>query len=141
MSNEYWAYDASGKYVERFIGPEDRWLEYAAKRDLTSGKAPKAIPKLTKWRATASVSRAAFCTNLMAAGLLPPIEAIAAARGEWPATFAKGLDGLSEAQAAAAQIEWAGAGTIRRNAPLLASLAAFARVPDEVVDQLCGWPG
>jgi len=110
--------------------------------EVIDGDAPSFRParsEIKAWRETASIPRGAFCTNLMGAGLLPPAEAIAAARGEWPATFARALDGLSDEQAAGAQIEWAGATEIRRNAPLLARLAAFAKVSAKAVDRLCGW--
>lgn len=90
------------------------------------------------WRATASMSRGAFCSALIDAGVLPPSEAVTASRGEWPATFAKALDGMSEVAAAKAAIEWATATTIRRNHPIIAMLAAFSKMTDAQVDTLFG---
>lgn len=90
------------------------------------------------WRGTASVPRGLFCTNLMAAGVLPPPEAVAAAKGEWPATFDAALASLTDIEAAAAQIEWAGATSIRRNHPMITTLAALAGMTDEQVDGLFG---
>lgn len=90
------------------------------------------------WRATASMPRGAFCSALIDAGVLPPSEAIAASRGEWPATFVRALDGMSEVAAAKAEIEWATATTIRRNHPIITMLAAFSKMTDAQVDALFG---
>jgi hypothetical protein len=74
-------------------------------------------------RAKAELSRAAFCMRLLALGILPAAEAVTAARGEWPGTFGAAIAGLPEAQAAAAQIEWATSETVRYGAPSLQGLA------------------
>lgn len=100
--------------------------------------APDPAAAIDTWRATASIARGPFCLNLMAAGILPPAEAVLAAKGEWPATFAAAITGLTEAQAAAAQIDWASATTIRRNHPMIATLAAQAGLADAQVDALFG---
>lgn len=122
----------NGERLEMTAEESAAWI---SKQPTAEERAAKA---LDKWRETTSVTRGQFCLNLMAAKLLPPSEAAAAARGEWPKTFASALQGLTEEQSAAAQIEWAGAANIRRNAPLLATLQALARVSDEAVDALFG---
>jgi hypothetical protein len=89
-------------------------------------------------RAEMVISRGAFCLALAGAGVLPPVEAIDAAKGNWPATFAAALTGLSDAEGFGAQIEWATAQNIRRTHPLLAVLAAAAGLSDAQVDALFG---
>ena len=89
-------------------------------------------------RQNLSMTRGAFCLGLVGAKILPAAEAIDAAKGGWPATFAKALAGLSDTEKVGAQIEWATAQTIRRNHPLIAMLAAAARLSDAQVDALFG---
>lgn len=94
-------------------------------------------------RLAASMSRVDFCKALWRQGLLPQNEAVQAARGEWPATFANFTAGLSADAAADAQIEWAGSMTIRYIAPTLQALALAHAGGDQVqataiLDQLFG---
>lgn len=94
-------------------------------------------------RPIASMSRVDFCKVLWRQGLLPQSEAVQAARGEWPATFASFTAGLSADAAADAQIEWAGSVTIRYMAPTLQALALAHAGGDQVqataiLDQLFG---
>ena len=89
-------------------------------------------------RAGASLDLGPFCMALVGAGILPAIEAIDAAKGNWPATFNAALAGLSDAERVGAQIEWASAQRIRRNHPLIAMLAAAANLTDAQVDALFG---
>ena len=89
-------------------------------------------------REETSITRGAFCLGLVGAKILPAAEAIDAAKGGWPATFAKALSDLSDTEKVGAQIEWATAKSIRRNHPLIAMLAAAARLSDAQVDALFG---
>lgn len=82
-------------------------------------------------RADASMSRTNFCLRLMELGILPPTEAVQAAKGEWPATFAAFTSGLDATTQAAVEIDWAGAATIRYNAPNLQALALFNASGDQ----------
>ena len=89
-------------------------------------------------RAGASLDLIDFINALVGAGILPPAEAIDAAKGNWPATFSAALAGMPDAQKVAAQIEWAAVQRIRRNHPLIAMLAAAANLTDAQVDALFG---
>ena len=80
-------------------------------------------PDLDAERARAVLNRKDFCSALWKAGILPQDQAIMAARGEWPATFAAFTTGLSSEAATDAQIEWATSMTIRYVAPTLQALA------------------
>jgi hypothetical protein len=94
---------------------------------------------LADWRATASMSRLQFCWALAAAGILPKPEALASAKGEWPATFSAALSGMTADQEFGAQLEWATATTIRRNHQMIAMLTKPANLTPEQVDALFGW--
>lgn len=74
-------------------------------------------------RITASLSRLDFCLALMRLKILPVDECKAAARGEWPATFAAFVAGLPTDEAAEAEIRWATAQTVEYGNPLLQGLA------------------
>jgi hypothetical protein len=99
------------------------------------------------WRAQAELARADFCMALVMHGLLTGTDAIAAARGEWPAAFATALKGLSETEMVGAQIHWAAAQSIRRENPLFLSLLRFVAkmkgmTEDQAIafgDTLFGW--
>jgi hypothetical protein len=94
-------------------------------------------------RAGASLTRRAFCLALASADILPPAEAIDAAKGNWPATFDAALAGLSDTEKFAAQIEWATAQNVQRAHPLIAMLAGpdAANLSDAQVDTLFGING
>ena len=74
-------------------------------------------------RPSATLDRAAFCKALHRLGVLPMDEAVIAARGGWPASFAAFTAALAPDAAADAQIDWAAATEIRYTAPLLQELA------------------
>jgi hypothetical protein len=87
------------------------------------------------------ITRRAFCLELAVAGILPAAEAIDAAKGNWPATFASSLAGLPDAEKVAAQIEWATAQNVQRTHPLLSMLAAAVNLSAAQVDTLFGING
>jgi len=91
------------------------------------------------WRNAASLSRAEFCTALRAAGILNRSEAIAAAKGDWPASFEPMLDSMTEDEADAALILWAGITLIERRHPLLEAVRQFKGLSQEDVDALFGY--
>ena len=91
------------------------------------------------WRNTARLSRAEFCIALKRAGVLSVQEAMAAAKGDWPASFAAALAGVADADEA--EILWAGVSTVERMHPLLVVLQAAAGLTDEQLDTLFGWQG
>lgn len=74
-------------------------------------------------RPAASLDRAAFCKALRRLGVLTPAEAVIAAQGGWPASFAAFTAALPADLAADAQIDWAAAANIHYAAPLLQQLA------------------
>ena len=94
---------------------------------------------LTEWRTTAKLYRRDFCIALKRAAILSASEAIAAAKGDWPATFASALSGLPQDAQDEAQIEWAAVQEIRRNHPMIALLGTAASMTDAQVDALFGW--
>jgi hypothetical protein len=94
---------------------------------------------LKEWRTTAKLSRRNFCIALKRAGILSAIEAIAAAKGDWPARFASALSGWSQDAQDEAQIEWAAVQEIRRNHPMIALLGTAASMTEPQVDALFGW--
>lgn len=91
--------------------------------EMTAAQISLVQPSLADQRSTASLSRLDFCKALWRAGILTPAEAAAAARGEWPATFAGFTAGMTEGDSTDAQIEWAAAATIHYAHPLLQALA------------------
>lgn len=94
---------------------------------------------LDAWRGAASLTRGQFVLACFAAGLLDTQEAIEAARGGWPASFNAAVSGLPVEAAAAAQIEWATAVSVRRSSPLLEAVRAVAGVTPEQLDTMFGW--
>lgn len=103
-------FDADGnKVVAEYT--EDEWLSLTPQ------------PTVDERRAAAVLDKTSFCKRLRQVGILPATEAVLAARGEWPATFAAFTSDITEDDAADAQIEWAGALNIRYNHPLLQGLA------------------
>lgn len=74
-------------------------------------------------RLTASLPRLDFCLALLRLQILPMDECKAAARGEWPATFAGFVAGMAPADAAEAEIRWATAQNIFYGNALLQGLA------------------
>lgn len=89
-------------------------------------------------RAEAKLSRQAFCLALFRQGMLSEADAIAAAKGDWPASLDDMLAGLSSADAAEARIVWATSTEVRRLHPLLAAIAAHMSVADETLDAMFG---
>lgn len=71
------------------------------------------------------VSRREFCLNLARFGILQPADALAAAKGEWPAVMVDFLAYLDAAQALDAQIEWAAAAEIERRNPIVLTLGSW----------------
>ncbi len=98
------------------------------------------------WRALVTIDRASFLKALVAQSILPGAEAVAAARGDWPATFAGALAALP-VDPIAAQIDWASAANIARMYPLFLALLVFhaathdltAEAADDLGDLIFGW--
>lgn len=93
--------------------------------------APSFLPLPSERRPTATMDKTSFCIALKDLGVLPAAEAVAAARGEWPATFASFTAALTADQAATAMIRWAGAQVIHYADPLLQSLALVVTSGDQ----------
>lgn len=95
---------------------------------------------LEQRRATAKMSMQAFCLMLLQWGILTPLDAEAAARGEWPSALAPMLEALPPEDAAAHRITWSTSAVIRRTHPLLAAVAApeNLNISDEDLDTLFG---
>lgn len=90
---------------------------------------PPAAPNL---RPDATLTRAEFCKALRRLGVLPANEAVIAAQGGWPDTFATFVSGLTAEDAADAQIDWAAATVIHYANPLLGQLALAYANDDQV---------
>lgn len=93
------------------------------------------IESIESKRATASLSRRDFCLATVVAGLLQPADAVEAARGGWPASFAAAVP---PEQAVAAQIIWASANTVDRMDPLLLQVASAQNITDAHLDAMFG---
>ena len=115
--------------------------------------APEFVPEkvnIATLRASASIPHGDFCANLMTMGIIPPVEAIAAAQGTWPASMNGFLDWLDVRNAAemppaqvvmaraAVQITFAGARNIRYDNEFVALLAYWLHLPEATVDALFG---
>jgi hypothetical protein len=85
---------------------------------------PTEAEALIAWRGQAWLPRGAFCRALVTANILPAQEAIAAARGDWPDTFASALSSLP-VDPVGAQIDWAAAPNIARTNPLFLAVLGF----------------
>ena len=101
----------------------------------------KAANSLASARASASLSRRAFCLGLAQLSILTPEQALAAAKGDWPASMQDFLAYLNAEQALDAQIEWAAVGSIDRMHPLVLTLASWLSLPDATLDALFEIPG
>ena len=124
--------------VEMTIPNDPANRHYAALIEAGVDIADAAEPSIDDIRAGASIDRAAFCNGLADAGVITDAEAIDAARGEWPASFAGFLDYLTDKQRRDAQITWASCVTIQRNHEFVVSLAWWTAMTDEQVDALFG---
>jgi hypothetical protein len=89
----------------------------------TAPDVPPHVATLAESRAEAVLPKLEFCLALWRLSILPKDECKAAARGEWPATFAAFVAGLSEQDATEAEIRWAAATQIFYINPLLQALA------------------
>jgi hypothetical protein len=100
-------------------------------------------PTIEDIRAGAWLDLIDFIKALVRADILPPDQAIDAAKGNWPATFNDALAALNVAERIDAQIEWGAARTVRRNHPLIAMLAGpdAANLSAAQVDALFGITG
>ena len=119
-------------------------------RDMTADEiaefAARAEQATAARRASAVVTKAVFCSALWRAGILSKPEAVQAAMGEWPATFAAFTAGLSESDATDAEIKWAAVTEIHYADPLLQGLALYHAQGDQaaataLLDQIFGIDG
>lgn len=105
-----------------------------------------AAPSVEDWRQGAYLARGAFVRALRDEGILPDGEAIAAARGEWPATFAAAL-ALLPVDPVGAQIDWAAGSGVARLHPLFVALLGFyatqaglqSGAAEALGDRIFGW--
>jgi hypothetical protein len=102
---------------------------------------PTASETLARNRDETSITRRALCIACRDIGLFTNDQAVAAARGEWPALLMSALDGLTDNQKADAQMEWSDVSTVRRNAPLILLLQWHLGYTDAQVDALFGIGG
>lgn len=82
------------------------------------------VVAMEAWRASAYLDRAAFVRAVVHAGVLPASEAVAAAKGDWPATFDAALQALP-IDPLDAQIDWAAASGVSRLNPLFLAVLSF----------------
>ena len=121
--------EQDGTIVQGDAYPGERWVD---------GKAVLPVKTLADLRLTASVTRMEFCLALAATDLLTHDEAIAAARGDWPAPMVEFLTFLDSEQSLDAQVEWASATTIHRMHPFVLSLGSWLVLTDTAVAALFG---
>ena len=96
------------------------------------------LPSIAETRETTTITRRALCMACRDVGLFTNEDAIAAARGEWPALLMAALDGLTDNQKADAQMEWSDVTTVRRMSPLILLLQWHLDYTDAQVDALFG---
>lgn len=102
-----------------------------------SRKPPSEADQLAKWRTRATTTRTRFCIAAKRLGMLTPEEAILAARGGWPQSFADALGSLpAEIDADEAQIVWAATTEVHRNDPVLNAVATANGFTPEHIDEL-----
>ena len=92
-------------------------------------------PSLEDRRLSSYLSRRDFCLAAMSAGILSEADAIEAARGGWPASFASAVPAGQET---AAQIIWASVSRIDRMDPLLLQVALAQNITVEALDTMFG---
>ena len=85
-----------------------------------------------------AIPRAAFCNAIADLGVVSDAEAIAGARGEWPASLGSFLDFLTPAQARDVQIDWAACVTVQRLHPFVLTLGSWLGLTDADLDALFG---
>jgi len=90
---------------------------------------------LARWRETASLPRSAFILAALDAEVLTEAEAEQAVNG-WPASWDAFFDGKPARDRIEAKARWVETSVVRRNAPLIAQLAAFKGLTDQKVDAL-----
>lgn len=102
--------------------------------------------RLSAWRQTAYLDRAAFVRAVVRAGVLPAGEAVPAAKGDWPPTFDTALATLP-VNPLDAQIDWAAAPGVARLNPLFLAVLAFYAAAENLTpdhaealgDAIFGW--
>lgn len=92
--------------------------------------------ELEEWRESAVIDKASFLIKVKDAAILTKAEAKAAAKGEWPASFAAALTSMTAKEAEDAEITWAATRDVRRNSPLISYVQAVAGLTDIQVDDL-----
>lgn len=129
-------------FVTMTISPEDYPDLWAS---VISGPiAPYAAPSdddmRAAWRPFAIMPVAAFCSVLKERGILSPDDALAAAKGDWPAAFQHALGGLPDGMDAHdAQILWARLQQIERMHPLFEAMRIIAGMTPNEADDIFGY--
>lgn len=95
--------------------------------------------RLSAWRASATITRAAFLRACISANIITAEVAKDAASGAWPTAFNAFLSGLTDDQVIEAKAAWADAKNVRRNSEVLALIAAYQGVSDATLDAMFGW--
>lgn len=98
---------------------------------------PPAPKTLTELRASARMSRKAFCLAVKAAGILSAEDSVQAAKGELPAVFRAALE-AQQINGDDAAIIWATSTEVWRTDPLIEILAALPTIGAETADALFG---
>lgn len=95
-------------------------------------------PSIAVIRSATSLSRSEFCNALKSNGILNFQEALAAAKGDWPVTFASALSSMPVGVQEQIQITWAAVQTIDRMNSLILTIQAALAWTDAQVDALFG---
>lgn len=129
-----------GTATERAVDPRNRQdsdaLELMAW--FREGNSAESWQPTAAERRNVSLSRRDFCVALVQANILNAQDAVAAARGEWPAPMDAFLSFLDAAQAVDVQIEWAAAATVERMHPFVLALGSWLSLSDAQMDALFG---
>lgn len=119
---------------------QEIWQALQARDDIAPYVGPTDEELRAGWRASAFLSRMEFVLACKRAGILSTDEAIEAAKGDWPASFADALAdpdvGMDPDEA---QIIWAAASQVERLHPLIAAVQTHRDMTDDEVDALFGY--
>jgi hypothetical protein len=128
---------SGGEVHDTFYNAKDEIGEALRTWEKAGNRPSSYVATIEDIREKTSIEKSSFCILLAQNGVLSNEEAVIAARGDWPASFADALTQMG-ADSLEAQIKWATATDISRNEPLILLLAQFKGLTDEAVDTLFG---
>lgn len=114
------------------------WAAAQAVAGYYDGPQERPPPTIENLREQAKLSRAEFLLRCVAKGILTEDEALSAASGEIPASFAPLIDDWEPAERFEAKLRWKALNEVDRNYPLIVSLAQEKGIPEVILDEMFG---